>query len=388
LERWDIRGVTSPAQDRRNPEVVEIDARELTGLFAAPTWLRDLGVMAWLLVGVTALTVAAVWLLSLTQVIVTPVVTAAILAAVLSPLVKLLERRRVPRAVGSALALLLMVALGGLVLVVVLSGIGDQTGALTTQLQHGADKLQHTLTDLGVNTDTAQQANDDASGSISSAFQFLLSGLGEGIKSLASLAVFMSFAALSLFLLLKDGPAIRAWAEGHMALPPALARTVTERMLASLRGYFGGVTAVAVFNAIVVGLGALVLGVPQAGSIAIVNFVGAYVPYIGAWTAGAFTVLIALGAEGPEVALAMAVIVLLANGLLQQLIQPILFGAALGLHPLAVLIVTIAGGALFGTVGLVLAGPVTSAVVKISGDIAQARAAAGIDPPTEPGIAV
>jgi predicted PurR-regulated permease PerM len=73
------------------------------------------------------------------------------------------------------------------------------------------------------------------------------------------------------------------------------------------------------------------------------------------------------------------VIVLLGNGLLQQLVQPIAFGAALGLHPLAVLIVTIAGGALFGTVGLVLAGPVTSAVVKISADIAQARASSDLD---------
>ena len=72
----------------------------------------------------------------------------------------------------------------------------------------------------------------------------------------------------------------------------------------------------------------------------------------------------------------MAVIVLLANGILQQMIQPIAFGAALGIHPLAVLIVTIAGGSLFGTIGLVLAAPLTSAIVQISSDLARARAAA------------
>ena len=71
-------------------------------------------------------------------------------------------------------------------------------------------------------------------------------------------------------------------------------------------------------------------------------------PYLGAWAAGAFTVLIALGSGGSDVALAMAVIVLLANGALQQMIQPIAFGATLGIHPLAVLIVTIAGGACSG----------------------------------------
>ena len=69
----------------------------------------------------------------------------------------------------------------------------------------------------------------------------------------------------------------------------------------------------------------------------------------------------------------MAVIVLLANGILQQMIQPIAFGAALGIHPLAVLIVTIAGGSLFGMIGLVLAAPLTSAATHIAADLARAR---------------
>ena len=115
---------------------------------------------------------------------------------------------------------------------------------------------------------------------------------------------------------------------------------------------------------------------PLAGTIAIVTFLGAYIPYIGAWTAGAFAVLLALGGSGPDAAGAMVVIQLLSNGPLQQIVQPIAYGAALGLHPLAVLIVTIAGGALFGAIGLVLAAPVTSAVVRISGDLAKAEASA------------
>src|SRR4029079_5509990 len=112
-----------------------------------------------------------------------------------------------------------------------------------------------------------------------------------------------------------------------------------------------GVTIVAAFNAVVIGLGALILGVPLPGSIAIVNFLAAYIPYLGAWSAGAFTVLLRLGSQGTEAAIAMAIIALLANGMLQQLIQPIAYGAALGIHPLAVLIVQIPGGALVGPTG-------------------------------------
>jgi putative heme transporter len=70
----------------------------------------------------------------------------------------------------------------------------------------------------------------------------------------------------------------------------------------------------------------------------------------------------------------MVVVQLLANGPLQQIVQPIAYGAALGIHPLAVLVVTIAGGALFGTIGLVLAAPVTSAIVRISADLSRAEA--------------
>ena len=117
------------------------------------------------------------------------------------------------------------------------------------------------------------------------------------------------------------------------------------------------------------GLAALILGVPLAGTIAVVTFVGAYVPYVGAWVAGAFAVLIALGTEGATAALIMTVVALLANGAFQQMIQPLVMGATLGLNPLAVLIVTIGGGALFGMVGLTLAAPLTSAAVHISNEL-------------------
>jgi predicted PurR-regulated permease PerM len=355
-------------------EVPELAPDQLSGVFAAPAWLRDLGAMSWLLVGVFVLAVGVIWLLSLTDTIVTPVITAAIVAAVLSPLVALLQRRGLPRAAGAALTLLGLVALGVGLTVLVIGGITSQAPEIERALRNGAQKLQSALQDAGVSAEAAQRAHDDASSGVSNAFHRLLQGVGGGIRALGSLAVFLSFTALSLFFLLKDGPLIRNWCERHLGVPHAVGHTITERTLGALRGYFVGVTAVAAFNAIVIGLGAVVLDVPLAGSIAAVNFVAAYIPYLGAWSAGAFTVLIAYGAQGPGTALIMIVIVLLANGALQQLIQPVAFGAALGIHPLAVLIVTVAAGAVFGTIGLVLAAPLTSAATHISADLARARA--------------
>jgi putative heme transporter len=363
-------GDSHPDQDA---VFVEVEPGELTGIFAAPTWLRDLGVMAWLLVGVTALLVGAIWLMSLINTIVAPVVTASIIAAVLSPLVRQLARH-MRRGAAAALVFVALLALAIGIAVLVIAGITSQASSMEGSLQSAVDKLQSALKDAGASADTAQSAGDDASSTVSSAFHALTKGLATGIAELASLAVFLSFMALSLFFLLKDGPTIRAWTERHMGVPASVARMVTGRTIRALRGYFAGVTVVAAFNAVVIGLGALVLGVPEVGAIALVNFFAAYVPYLGAWSAGAFTVLVALGSEGTGDAVAMAVIVLLANGALQQLIQPIAYGTALGIHPLAVLIVTIAGGALFGTIGLVLAAPLTSAAVHVSSDLARARA--------------
>jgi predicted PurR-regulated permease PerM len=354
----------------------EIDPAELSGMFSAPAWLRDLGFTAWLLVGVGAALVGAIFLLAQTQTIVMPVVTAAIVASVTVPLVDWLKRRGVPRGAGAVIVFLGIVLIGVGVGVIVMSGIASQADSLSERLHAGADEIESWVRDLGVASSTAADANQDASASISAGFRALTDGLLGGVDRLASLAVFLSFAALSLFFMLKDAPTIGRFVERHLGMPVPLAHTVLAQVSRSLRGYFVGVTIVAAWSALLVGAGALLLGVPLSGTIAVVTFVGGYVPYLGAWAAGVFAVLIALGGQGPEAAVAIGVIVLLANGVLQQLVQPIAYGAALGLHPLAVLIVTIAGGCLFGTIGLILAAPLVSAAVRISAELTASRSSA------------
>jgi predicted PurR-regulated permease PerM len=302
------------------------------------------------------------------------VITAAVVAAVASPLLRWLAARGLPRGLGAALLLLSIVALGAGVVVVIVGGITSQSAELSARFSDAKDTIQGWLEDLGVDPGNAQDAKNDASSSVTTGVSSLLQGVAGGLKELSSLAVFLSLTILSLFFLLKDGPTVRSWLERNVGVPVPVAHTIADRILQSLRGYFFGVTIVAGFNAVVVGVGALVLGVPLAGTIAVVTFLGAYVPYLGAWSAGAFAVLIALGGAGTDAAIGMAVIQLLANGLLQQLVQPIAYGAALGIHPLAVLVVTIGGGALFGAVGLILAAPLTAAATKITADLSRSRA--------------
>ena len=201
----------------------------------------------------------------------------------------------------------------------------------------------------------------------------LLSGVATGVKGLSSLLFFLAFATLSTLFVLKDGPVMHRFINRHMGVPEPLADVVTTNIAKSLRSYFLGVTIIAAFNGVVIGLAAWILGVPLAGTIAVVTFVAAYVPFLGAWVAGGFAVLLALGTVGTTDALILGVVVILANGALQQMIQPFVMGATLGLNPLVVLVVTIGAGALFGMAGLTLAAPLTSAAVHISNELRSRR---------------
>ena len=101
---------------RRTPEgeQIAVEPGEISGLFQAPQWLRNLGIACWLLFGVAAALVGLVWLLALTQTIVLPVITAGIIAAVFGPAVDLLSRKRVPRAIGAVIVFLFIVGVGAL----------------------------------------------------------------------------------------------------------------------------------------------------------------------------------------------------------------------------------------------------------------------------------
>ena len=336
--------------------------------FSPPRWLRDLGRTSWLLVGAVVLLVGFIWLIGATSTIVTPVLAATVIAVAALPVVDALARH-MPRAAAATIVLLTVVAVVVVVTIVILNGITDQSASITARLHDGMLRLESWLGSTGVSDKTAAHAGTATEHSARSAMSTLLEGAAGLIGGIASLALGLSFAALGLFFVLKDGPAMQKWIDAHVGLPEETAHVITHRLAISLRGYFKGVTFVAAFNGVVVGIGALLLDVPLAGTLAVVTFVTAYVPYIGAVIAGIFVVVVTLGAKGAAVAIAMLIVFLLANGLLQNLMQPLAMGSALELHPLVVLVATVGAGCLFGTIGLILAAPLLSAATHLPRDL-------------------
>jgi predicted PurR-regulated permease PerM len=367
----------SPQTDAEVRTVVEIDAeqlRSLSAVFSAPRWLRDLGIAAWLLVGVAALIVGLTWIAGLTSTIVEPVLVGLVVATVASPGVSWLQRKGLPRALGAVIVLLLLIALAVVIALLVVGGIRGQSDAIAKQANAAADTFKQWLQDLGVDETGAAAASNDVKSDTPRVISTFVHGVAVGISGIASIGFFLAFTAFSLFMLLKDGPSLRHWTEHHLSVPGPVARTITGNVITSMRRYFLGTTIVASFNAVVVGLGALLLDVPLAGTIAVVTLVTAYIPFVGAVVAGAFAVVLALGAKGTTVALIMLVIVILANGLLQNIVQPIAMGATLQMNPLLILVVTISAGAFFGMAGMILAAPLTAAAIHISSELSRARA--------------
>ena len=394
LKFWEPHEPAAAAASSEHVEqvVVQLDAdqlRELSTVFSAPRWLRDLGVASWFLVGAALLIVGVAWVLDVTSTIVVPVVAGGVVATVASPVVTWLRGHGVPRALGALIVLLALAAIGVVILLLVLGGIVGESGQTSAAVGNAADKIQSWMQSVGVDSSAASSANTSVSSAVPSIISTFLKGVAAGIQGITSLAFGVSFTLFAIFFLLKDGPAFRAWVNRHLGVPRAVAETITGSVVTSMRRYFLGVTIVATFNAVVVGLGAYVLDVPLAGTIAVVTFVTAYIPFIGAVVAGAFAVLMALGAQGTTTAVIMLIIVILANGALQNIVQPIAMGATLRMNPLLILVVTISAGAFFGTVGMVVAAPLTSAAMHISADLGRARSAAraaqGAGP--EPGAA-
>ena len=176
-----------------------------------------------------------------------------------------------PRAVAAALVLVGLVAVAVVILLLVIGGITSQTDSIAEHASAAAAKGQAGSRASGSPSRPRRAPSEHAKADVPKIISTLTTGVISGIRGLASVVFGLSLAALSLFFLLKDGPSMRRWVDRHLGVPPPVARTITGGVIRSLRGYFRGVTIVAVFNGVVVGIGALILGVPLAGTIAIVS---------------------------------------------------------------------------------------------------------------------
>jgi predicted PurR-regulated permease PerM len=322
-------------------------AREVLGQYGRLGWST-----AGAIIGAALLVLAIGVLLPL----VLPLLVMAVIGATLQPVVERLRRRGVPAGVA-ALAGALAVPLGLIVLVVLFGlAVAGEAPHWTHALDNAGQWMHQQL-----GADPVQALRQWPG------WRTALTGVGSAVASTAvvvgQLAVGILIGAYLLYYAFRDGGRCVQLLDRRLPLRPGVARELVDGAAFQFRRYMFGTTVIAMMDAAVITLGALLLDLPMAGTIAVLTFIAAYVPYLGAWISAAFAVVVALGAGGVPTALWMLLIVLITQNILEGVLRPTVFGRALGLHPVVVLSVTVLGAALGGLLGVFLAPPLTAIIV-------------------------
>ncbi|MEC3974665.1 AI-2E family transporter [Amycolatopsis sp. H20-H5] len=349
--------MTKPGRgDAENPFLSE--TQDVTGL--VPRGLRVTAALAWRFLVVIAALYVIVFLVGYLSVVVIPVSIALLLAALLAPAVAALVKRRFPRGLAAAIVLIAGLAvLGGLLTFVVVQ-FSDGLPQLQKQLNDSLNQIKDWL--LNGPPHLRQEQIQDF---INQAIGFLQKNQGSitttALTTASTVGEILTGFLLSLFILiffLSGGEQI--WTFLVRGVPRHVRKRVDvagRRGFASLVSYVRATAAVAVVDAVGIGIGLWIVGVPLVIPLATLVFLGAFIPIIGAVIAGGVAVLIALVTNGPLGAVVVLAIVIGVMQLESHVLQPLLLGRAVRLHPLAVVLAITAGLVSAGIAGALLSVP-------------------------------
>jgi predicted PurR-regulated permease PerM len=317
--------------------------------------------VAWrFLVIVAAISVLVTGLVAL-GVIVMPLIFGLLLAMVLWPVSnKLRARGWRPGLAAFACWMLVALAASLLVLLSIKALIGPWP-TFVNGIRSGFDELQKRLSDA-FDEDLSSSSADVRDG-VGQAIGWLLRGAFVMVSVAFSIVSTLLLSMLVLFFYLKDGTEMWTAVTSLAGARAELIDRIGRKMWHAVRAFLLGTATVAVADAVGIGLGAWIIGVPSVLSIAVITYFLAFVPYFGAIFAGGIACLIALGDGGLGPAIAMLVVVLFVQQLESNLLQPVLVGRSTRLHPLVVALGVIAGGSIAGVVGMFLAVPAIAAAV-------------------------
>lgn len=311
---------------------------------------------------VLVIAIGIVYAAATLSVVTIPVLLALIIASAMHPVVSWLRRHRVPSVLATLAVLLGVLVVLGLVGWLIVVAVIAQWPDLQKSAISGFQQLQDTVDHLpfAISDEQVDQVVDGVQGFLTSS-QFG-SGALAGASATANFLTGLVLMIVVLFFFLKDGPAI--W---EFLLRPFTgaryerARRVGDRVVHTLGGYVRGTASVAAVDAIGIGVGLAIVGVPLALPLAVVVFITAFIPIVGATAAGILAALVALVANGPVAALIVVGIVVLVNQLEGNLLQPVLMGKTLKLHGLVILIGLTAGTVLAGITGAIMSVPLLAA---------------------------
>ncbi|MCI2238374.1 AI-2E family transporter [Kineococcus sp. TRM81007] len=325
--------------------------------------LRTAAEWSWRVVAITAAAVVLAYGLSYVSTVFIPVLVALLITALLNPLVAWGHARGVPRALATALTMLLALAVVAGLVTLIGTRAADGFADLSDSASRGIDEVVDWLATGPLQVSSAALSGyvDQAQDALAANRDAILSG-ATGVVSTAGHVVAGIFIALfATFFYLLEGRRLWSWLL-RLFPPPARERLddAARQSWVTLTHYMRATIVVAFADGAGVAIGAAILQVPLAVPLGLLVFLGAFIPIIGALLSGAVAVLVALVAQGPVTALIMLGVVVAVQQIESHVLQPFLMGRAVAVHPLAVILAVAAGATVFGIVGALFAVPLVA----------------------------
>ncbi len=311
---------------------------------------------------------STLWVLSRMWSVVWPLIIALFLTTLTWPLAAFLRRRGWrPAPAASAVTVLSLLAAAGIVALIAVP-VASQSGELADGVTEGIQRLREWAAGppLNIGDDQISGATDAAMDRLQNSVGSAVSTVATGVSTIFNGLITAVLALFLMFFFLKDGSRFLPWLTRQ--LPGRLATdipVVAARSWETLGSFVRSQAFVGLLDAVFIGLGLWIVGVPLVLPLAVLTFVSAFVPIVGALFAGLVAVLIALVSNGPTDALIVLAIIVAVQQLEGNVFQPMIQSRSLGLHAAVVLLAVTLGGSLAGVVGSLLAVPVAALVAVV-----------------------
>jgi putative heme transporter len=357
---------------------------------AVPRGLRVASAWAWRLLLLTVTGGVVLWVVAKLALVVVPLIIALLLSALLSPVVAWLRRVGLPGSLATALVVVTGIAAVAGTLTLVINEFVNGFPNLSKNASRGLLQVQDWLTTTGPLHLTPDQLAD-----LIRAVQLwldrnrdsLTSGALSTATTLTHLLAGLFLVLFATFFFLRDGRRIVAFLVGLLPEPARDSMaSAANASWSTLVSYVRATVLVAFIDALGIGLALVILRVPFAFPLAALVFLGAFIPIVGATLSGAVAILVALVDRGPVIALLTLAAVIAIQQLEGHVLQPIIMGRAVAIHPLAVILAIAAGAVLAGIIGALVAVPVVAVLNTGIRHLSELRRAedAGTGPPGPP----
>ncbi|MGW5733188.1 MULTISPECIES: AI-2E family transporter [Streptomyces] len=310
----------------------------------------------------------ALWFLGRMWSVVWPLIVGLLLTTLTWPMARFLRNRGWRPALAASVVTVLFLVLAAGVVALIAVPVASQSGELSEGVAEGVEKLRQWAAGPPLNIDDAKISDgvDSATAQIKDSVGSIVTALFTGVSTVVNGVVTAILALFLMFFFLKDGPRFLPWLARQ--LPGRLADDipiVAARSWDTLSAFVRSQAFVGLLDAVFIGLGLWILGVPLVLPLAVLTFVSAFVPIVGAVFAGLVAVLIALVSNGLTDALIVLAIIVVVQQLEGNVFQPIIQSRGLGLHAAVVLLAVTLGANLAGVVGSLLAVPAAALVAVI-----------------------